>query len=161
MKNGFEGEYIQALWKTAKKDLIHDVGMILNADAKTIPHWMSKFHHGPFDYESWESDSDKVDYRIGFTSDYYCTTPSLSYGKGYLLPIFLYNIGPANAANIRTIDISFDNLIGCAYHFQMYVEILKQHMPKLRKLIIGRSPLPFQFKEQSVHKMTDSSVLRI
>ena len=109
--NGF-----QQAWAAAHLDLVRDVGKIFDLDTGNLPAWLF------FDFV-----------RAGNRN--LCIT--YEFGLGRQFPAFLRQIGRANTGLIRVIELVFEDLSRSAKLLPVYAEIIMQHIPHLRRLMIG------------------------
>lgn len=114
-------------WDTfAQEDLARDVGKIFATDQSSLPIWLFPIlseNEFEDDYIEKESSELCIDYESGL---------------GYQFPAFLRQIGQLNAANIQRVELLFTDLTHGVADFSVYAEILRQHVPHLRKLQIGK-----------------------
>lgn len=119
---------IQTFLATARQDLIRDVGMIFNSDTNALPSWLFSDNEAHFH----KTKLDKND-----PQSIPCDAVNYNHGLGNLFPTFLRQIGRTNAATVRHVVLMLYDLLRGIHYFAIYAEILKQHVPGLRKLFIG------------------------
>lgn len=109
------------------KNLAQDVSKIFAADDSSLPRWLFA---GRYLYE--------LDRENGFIeTELPHININYDHGLGYQFPAFLRQIGQLNTALIKSVQLSFTNLLHSADDFPVYAEILQQHVPRLRMLVIG------------------------
>ena len=101
----------------AHPTIVRDVGRIFDPDVQSLPDWLFP------NIAEYEEEPLKVDYDCGL---------------GHQFPAFLRQICPSNTAMIQGVELSFSSLPYGTDYFHIYSEILRQHMPRLRRLLIGK-----------------------
>lgn len=141
-----EGLRVERLWKAARKDLVQDVGKTFDADINSLPHWLFEGYFSDV-YNDGKSES------LGSLFSHV----DLEEGLGYQFPAFLRKIGRSNTALIQRIELVFGDLVRGAQYFPIYAEILRQHVPHLRRLLIGKQTpqlLSLRSKAEESEKLT-------
>lgn len=116
-QNELDEPLVKDMWVATHQDLVRDVGKIFDPEFAALPLWL-------FVGESSESEPNlEVDY---------------DHGIGRQFPAFLRQIGQQNTATIERVELLFGDLVRGADYFPIYAEILRQHFPKLRRLLIGK-----------------------
>ncbi|KAK4694617.1 deoxyribose-phosphate aldolase, partial [Lecanoromycetidae sp. Uapishka_2] len=115
LPSNHEEPLVKDMWEAARHDLVRDVGKIFDTDIKTLPSWL------------FIQTFDEQDVHLEFDckNDLTCQ-----------LPAFLRQIGQQNTAMIEGVKIQFGDMVYGAYCFPMYAEILRQHFPNLRRLLV-------------------------
>ena len=127
-----ERNYLKAFWTRAKRTLARDVSMIFDPDPKQPQTWLClRPVWAWFNKHEWSVPS-ITGLSAGRILD-------LSEDLGSHLPTFLRRVGKVNAATIRRVKLQFPDAVRCAVYFPIYAEILRQHVPRLCRLSIGKN----------------------